>query len=89
MNNMLDNPLAQDFTIKSLLKFAFPTMLTMVFMGLYTIGDTIFVSRFVNTDALSAINIVTPVINLIVGLGTMLATEIGRASCRERVSHQV
>ena len=74
MNNMLDNPLAQDFTIKSLLKFAFPTMLTMVFMGLYTIGDTIFVSRFVNTDALSAINIVTPVINLIVGLGTMLAT---------------
>ena len=74
MNNMLDNPLAQDFTIKSLLKFAFPTILTMVFMGLYTIGDTIFVSRFVNTDALSAINIVTPVINLIVGLGTMLAT---------------
>ena len=74
MNNRLDNPLAQDFTIKSLLKFAFPTMLTMVFMGLYTIGDTIFVSRFVNTDALSAINIVTPVINLIVGLGTMLAT---------------
>ena len=45
MNNMLDNPLAQDFTIKSLLKFAFPTMLTMVFMGLYTIGDTIFGKR--------------------------------------------
>lgn len=74
MNDVLDNPLAQDFTIGSLLKFAFPTMLTMVFMGLYTIGDTIFVSRFVNTDALSAINIVTPIINLIVGLGTMLAT---------------
>ena len=74
MNDVLDNPLAQDFTIGSLLKFAFPTMLTMVFMGLYTIGDTIFVSRFVNTDALSAINIVTPIINLIVRLGTMLAT---------------
>lgn len=73
MNDVLDNPLAQDFTIGSLLKFALPTMLTMVFMGLYTIGDTIFVSRFVNTDGLSAINIVTPVINLIVGLGTMLA----------------
>lgn len=74
MNDVLDNPLSKDFTISSLLKFAFPTMLTMVFMGLYTIGDTIFVSRFVNTDALSAINIVTPVINIIVGLGTMLAT---------------
>lgn len=46
----------------------------MVFMGLYTIGDTIIISRFVNTDALSALNIVTPVINLIVGLGAMLAT---------------
>ena len=40
----------------------------------YTIVDTIFVSRFVNTNALSAINIVCPVINLIVGLGTMIAT---------------
>ncbi len=60
------HPLGQDFTASSLLKFAFPTMVTMVFMGLYTIGDTILVSRFVSTDALSAVNIVTPVINLIV-----------------------
>lgn len=57
----------------SLLRFAFPTILTMIFMGLYTIIDTIFVSRYVNTNALSALNIVCPVINLIVGMGTMLA----------------
>lgn len=74
MGDGTKNPLAQKFTAVSLLKFAFPTMITMLFMGLYTIGDTIFVSRFVNTDALSAINMVTPVINIIVGLGTMLAT---------------
>lgn len=67
------NPLSQDFSIKSLLRFAFPTILMMIFMGLYTIVDTVFVSRFVNTDALSALNIVCPVINLIVGFGTMLA----------------
>lgn len=73
MNDRAVNPLAREFTAASLLKFAFPTMITMIFMGFYTIGDTIFVSRFVNTDALSAINVVTPVINLIVGLGTMLA----------------
>ena len=70
----IENPLSQDFTIKSLLKFAFPTILMMIFMGLYTIVDTIFVSRFVGTNALSALNIVCPVINLIVGFGTMLAT---------------
>ncbi len=69
-----DNPLAQDFNIGSLLGFAFPTIVMMIFMGLYTVVDTVFVSRFVNTDALSAMNIVCPVINLIVGFGTMLAT---------------
>ena len=69
-----ENPLSQNFTIKSLLKFTYPTILMMLFMGLYTVVDTIFVARFVDTNALSALNIVCPVINLIVGLGTMLAT---------------
>lgn len=39
-----ENPLSQDFTIKSLLKFAFPTIVMMLLMGLYTIVDTIFCS---------------------------------------------
>ena len=69
-----ENPLSQDFDIKSLLKFALPTIIMMLLMGLYTIVDTIFVAQFVGTNALSALNIVCPVINLIVGLGTMLAT---------------
>lgn len=68
-----ENPLSQDFDMKTLLKFAFPTIIMMLFMGLYTITDTIFVARFAGTDALSALNIVCPVINLTVGLGTMLA----------------
>lgn len=63
-----ENPLAQDFDMKSLLRFALPTMIMMLFMGFYTIADTIFVSRLVNADALAAINIVCPVINLLVGL---------------------
>lgn len=68
------NPLARNFNTVSLIKFAFPSMVMMLFMGLYTIIDTVFIARFVNTNALSSINIVCPVINLIVGLGTMLAT---------------
>ena len=68
------NPLAENFNIRSLLCFVLPTIAMMIFMGLYTIGDTIIAARFVNTDALSSINIVTPVVNVIVGLGTMLAT---------------
>lgn len=69
-----ENALARDFDLFSLLRFAAPTIVTMLFMGLYTITDTIFVARFAGTDALSALNIVCPMINLIVGLGAMLST---------------
>ena len=58
----------------SLLRFAFPTMVMMVFNGLYTIVDVIFVARFVNTEALSAINIINPAMGVLWGLGTMLGT---------------
>lgn len=71
---MNDNIFDQKWSMVSLLRFAFPTIVMMIFMGLYTVVDTIFVARFVHTDALSAINIVCPVINMTVGLGTMLAT---------------
>ena len=74
MTETQKNPLAESFNALSLIRFAFPSMVMMLFMGLYTIVDTIFVARFVDTNALSSINIVCPVINLIVGLGTMLAT---------------
>ena len=45
------NPLAKEFHTLSLIKFAFPSMVMMVFMGLYTIMDTIFVARIVDTNA--------------------------------------
>ncbi len=70
---MNENVLARDWNARSLMRFAFPTIVMMIFMGLYTVVDTVFVARFVNTDALSAINIVCPVINIAVGLGTMVA----------------
>lgn len=74
MNTPKASPLAGNIHAFSLLRFAFPSMVMMLFMGLYTIVDTVFVARFVDTNALSSINIVCPVIHLIVGLGTMLAT---------------
>jgi len=68
------NKLASKFNFFSLLKYAAPTMCMMVFMGLYTIVDTIFVSRFVNADALAAINICTPILYMVVGIAAMLST---------------
>lgn len=69
-----DNALARAFNLGSLLRFAFPTMLMMVFNGLYTIVDVIFVARFVNAEALSSINIVNPAMGVLWGLGAMLGT---------------
>ena len=70
---MSDHVLDRPWSGLSLLAFVFPTMVMMVFMGLYTVVDTVFVARFVNTNALSAINMTCPVINVTVGLGTMIA----------------
>ncbi len=69
-----DNALARRFTIGSLLRFAFPTMMMMLFMSMYTAVDAMFVARYVSTDALSAINIVAPVLGMVWGIGTMFAS---------------
>ena len=70
----MTNSIAQKFNVFTLLKFAFPTMVMMVFMSLYTIVDGIFVSRYVGSNALSAVNIVYPVLNLLFAFGIMLST---------------
>ena len=70
----MSNSISQDFKLFSLLKFALPSMIMMVFMSLYTIIDGIFVSRLVGSEALSAINIVFPVLNVLIAVGIMLAS---------------
>lgn len=64
----------QKFTPFSLIRFAFPSIVMMVLMSCYTIVDGVFISRYVGSDALSAANIVFPVINVIIAAGIMLAT---------------
>lgn len=71
---VMEHTIAKEFHFSSLLKFALPTIVMMVFMSLYTIVDGIFVSRFVGTDALSAVNLVYPIINLVIAVAVMLAT---------------
>ncbi len=71
---MQGNSINQDFKLFSLLRFALPSMIMMVFMSLYSIIDGVFISRFVGSDALSASNIIFPVITVIIAVGIMLAT---------------
>lgn len=57
--------------IRWLLLFALPTILSSIFSSLYSTVDGIFVARWVDTDALSAINITMPMTYLALALGMM------------------
>lgn len=61
-------------TFRWLLLFVLPTILSSIFSYLYTTVDGIFVARWVDTDALSAINITMPMIYLASALGMMFGT---------------
>ncbi len=68
------NQLDREFSFGSLLGFALPSVIMMIFTALYTIVDGMFISRFVGEDALAAVNIVFPAICLVMAVGIMLAT---------------
>ena len=59
------NVYAKPVTPKNILKFAVPTIAMTVFMSFYTMVDGLFVSNLIGTDALSAINLTAPVIQLV------------------------
>ncbi len=67
------NILAQKFNFASLLKFSMPTVAMMIFLSMYTMVDGAFVSRFVSTSALSAVNLVYPIVSVVIAVGVMLA----------------
>ena len=65
--------LTQQHNTKSLLVFAFPTIIMMVFMSLYTMVDGIFVANFVSSDALAGLNLVIPALSILCSLATMIS----------------
>ena len=66
--------LAQEFSFPELLRFAFPSIVMMVFVSLYTIVDGLFVSNFVGPEAVAALNLVYPVQGVALAIGIMFAT---------------
>lgn len=70
----MSNSIGQNFKFFSLLRFALPSMIMMVFMSMYTIIDGIFISRLLGSNALSSSNIVYPALSVLLAVGIMLAT---------------
>lgn len=66
--------LEHEVSFRWLLLFALPTIFSSIFANLYTTVDGIFVARWVDTDALSAINITLPMTYLASALGMMFGT---------------
>lgn len=70
----MNNPLAKQFSIFSLVKFAIPSMVMMLFSSMYIIVDGVFISRVLGTIALSAVNMLYPIISLEMAIGIMIAS---------------
>lgn len=73
---------ALDFRItwRTLIKYALPTLFSQLLMNIYTIVDSLFISNLLGTDALSALNIVWPIILIVMAIATMVAIG-GSALC--------
>ena len=67
------NQFDQTFHFKDLIKFSIPSIIMQIFLSMYTIVDGTFVSRYAGTVALSALNMVYPVINIAWAISIMLA----------------
>ena len=72
--NKKDEVLDRDIHLGMLFRFALPTILSTVFMSIYTSVDGMFVARLVNIDALSAVNIVMPLVFVSSGIGMMFGS---------------
>ena len=66
--------LEHEIRFRWLILFALPTIFSSIFANLYSTVDGIFVARFIDTDALSAINITMPMTYLASALGMMFGT---------------
>lgn len=70
----MDNSLDHEITLSHILKFVMPSIIMMVFSNIYGMIDGLFVSNYISSDALAAVNVVFPVIMVCIALSTMLGT---------------
>ena len=69
----MSNALTKQHTAKSLLVFALPTIVMMIFMSMYTMIDGIFVANFVSPNALAGLNLVVPALNILASAAVLVS----------------
>lgn len=71
---MKNQGLGNKRTTGSIIRFAFPTIMMMVFNAFYMIVDGMFIARVIDEVAISAVNIFYPILGLMVALSLMIST---------------
>ena len=91
-----DVDMTQGSILRHILVFAFPLLLGNLFQQLYNTVDTWVVGNYVSNEAFSAVGAVTPIVNMLIGAFSGLASGAGvvisrfyGAGDREKVSHAV
>lgn len=72
--NRQENRLGFAISGMALVKYALPTILSSIFMNVYSLVDSMFVANLVSIEALSVVNIVWPALAVALAVGTMIAT---------------
>lgn len=79
------NKIGQDFSFASLIRYLLPTMITQFFFSVFkTVDDGLFVTNYVGTNALSAINILFPYMVFTDAVAFLFATG-GNAVCSRKM----
>jgi putative MATE family efflux protein len=66
--------LSDHFSYGRLIKFVMPSVVMMIFISIYGVVDGLFVSNFCGKNALTAVNIIFPLMMILGGFGFMLGT---------------
>ena len=66
--------LSDHFSYGRLIKFVIPSVVMMIFISIYGVVDGLFVSNFCGKNALTAVNIIFPLMMILGGFGFMLGT---------------
>lgn len=70
----MNQSIGQKFNVISLLRFAAPSIIMMVFMSLYTIIDGFFIARYAGKRSSFGCEYCLPVVNVLYACGIMFAT---------------
>ncbi len=66
--------LSDHFTYKKLIRFAFPSIIMMIFTSIYSVVDGFFVSNFAGERAFAAVNITYPILGIFGAVGFVFGT---------------